>query len=103
MKIKEVRDREEDILTKKKRLQAAQAQLEKVVKAQKPSDQARFEVENADAELKKLVADHEGLKRADIKSALKIQFQSMKDLAKKVKSDKSRSSSDKILNLFAVS
>jgi hypothetical protein len=41
-------------------------------------------VSTADAELKKMVADHEGRKREEIQTAMKIQFEAMQQLAKKV-------------------
>jgi NACalpha-BTF3-like transcription factor len=83
-KMKEIKKREMQIQTLKARVKTAQDKHKENVKKQKPSDQSKYEAEALEEELAKLVAEHEGSKRAEIRDALRIKFAACTQLAIKV-------------------
>ncbi|KAJ3328028.1 hypothetical protein HDU76_010712, partial [Blyttiomyces sp. JEL0837] len=83
-KIKEVKAREEAIQEQRQKVKTAHTKLESAAKAQKPIDALKIDYEAQGEELKKMIADHEGLKRADIRDAFKMQFEAYAALAIKM-------------------
>ncbi|KAI9343751.1 hypothetical protein DFJ73DRAFT_942096 [Zopfochytrium polystomum] len=84
IQFKDIKTREDKIHDWKLKVKRAHDQLEKAAKQQKPTDQAKFEVETLEEELKKLVAEHVGLLRADLRDAYHFYYDGYAELASKM-------------------
>ncbi|KAJ3212838.1 hypothetical protein HDU67_003579 [Dinochytrium kinnereticum] len=83
-KMKEIKAREQAISDQQSKVKTAGTKLQDALRKQKESDQLKFELNLHEEELKRLKAEHEGLKRRDIRDAFYLYFQAYADYGQKV-------------------
>ncbi|KAJ3195771.1 hypothetical protein HK101_011113 [Irineochytrium annulatum] len=83
-KLAEIRKREEAITQQKAKVKRTVAAVREAAKKQKDVEQATFEQDLAEEELRKMESESEGLKRLDMRDAFRILFAGYAELARKM-------------------
>ncbi|KAJ3193112.1 hypothetical protein HK101_005402 [Irineochytrium annulatum] len=86
-KLAEVRKREEAITQQKAKVKRTVTAVREAAKKQKDVEQATFEQNLAEEELRKMESESEGLKRLDMRDAFRILFAGYAELARKIMAD----------------
>ncbi|KAJ3147860.1 hypothetical protein HDU86_007855 [Geranomyces michiganensis] len=83
-KLKQMRQREEDLIALRKRVHQVQDKLTDAVKRQKPSETLKVELTVVERDLAAMEAQHEGVKRATFRAAMHGQMDAWMDFGTRV-------------------